>query len=50
MLKLARFGKAGEERPGLLTPAGERIDLSHRFSDWDSEFLKNNGVHELNGM
>ena len=49
-MKLARFGKAGEERPGLLTPAGERIDLSHRFSDWDSKFFTDSGVHKLNGM
>ncbi len=46
-MKLVRFGAAGEERPGLLTSKGRRIDLSQHFDDWDAGFFRRGGLEEL---
>lgn len=46
-MKLIRFGEFRKERPGILTEAGERIDLSAYFSDWNHEFLGGEGLSHL---
>ena len=38
-MKIVRFGPAGAERPGLLTPTGEIRDLSTVLPDWDATRL-----------
>lgn len=46
-MKLARFGELRREKPGVVTDAGERLDLSQHFKDWDSEFFGGNGLSQL---
>ncbi|MFC4874093.1 fumarylacetoacetate hydrolase family protein [Negadavirga shengliensis] len=38
-MKLIRFGKAGDEKPGIQTPEGKMLDCSAFGSDWSEEFL-----------
>jgi 2-keto-4-pentenoate hydratase/2-oxohepta-3-ene-1,7-dioic acid hydratase in catechol pathway len=45
-MKLIRFGAAGVEKPGVIVD-GVRRDLSGRFSDWDADFLRNDGLAAL---
>jgi 2,4-diketo-3-deoxy-L-fuconate hydrolase len=49
-MKLARFGDAGNEKPGVLHEDGERLDLSGHFTDWNSAFLGGEGLRELAGI
>lgn len=49
-MKLIRFGNAGEERPGLITESGERLDLSQHFADWDRTFFASEGLTRLRGL
>jgi 2,4-didehydro-3-deoxy-L-rhamnonate hydrolase len=49
-MKLVRFGAVGEERPGLLTSDGKRVDLSQHFDDWDSGFFRRGGLNDLAGL
>lgn len=46
-MKLIRFGQPGAEKPGLLTAANKRIDLSSVFTDWDRSFFQNSGMQRL---
>jgi 2-keto-4-pentenoate hydratase/2-oxohepta-3-ene-1,7-dioic acid hydratase in catechol pathway len=49
-MKLIRFGEFRNERPGVLTDAGERLDLSAHFSDWDHKFLGGEGLGRLQAL
>ncbi|MEX2511865.1 MAG: fumarylacetoacetate hydrolase family protein [Cyclobacteriaceae bacterium] len=40
-MKLIRFGKAGEEKPGVEIENGKRLDCSGFGSDWSADFLGN---------
>jgi 2,4-diketo-3-deoxy-L-fuconate hydrolase len=46
-MKLIRFGKIGQEKPGLLTADGKRKDCSAHFTDWNREFFQNGGLEKL---
>jgi len=46
-MKLIRFGRPGEERPGLMLPDGRRIDASGFGSDYDEAFFGSGGVESL---
>ena len=45
-MKLVRFGKVGQEKPGVQTTKGI-LDLSKDFKDWDNAFFQNNGLENL---
>ena len=49
-MKLIRFGEPGAEKPGIITPEGERKDLSHHYIDWDRSFFQNNGILNLRDL
>ena len=46
-MRLIRFGEYKRERPGVITAAGVRKDLSGRYKDWDGEFFSSGGLKEL---
>ena len=46
-MKLIRFGKAGEERPGVLLADGRRIDASAFGQDYDEAFFAGDGLARL---
>jgi 2,4-didehydro-3-deoxy-L-rhamnonate hydrolase len=46
-MRLIRFGEFGRERPGLIGNAGECIDMSEYFDDWNGKFFARNGLSEL---
>ncbi len=46
-MKLIRFGKPGQERPGLILEDGRRIDASAFGSDYDEAFLGGDGLERL---
>jgi 2-keto-4-pentenoate hydratase/2-oxohepta-3-ene-1,7-dioic acid hydratase in catechol pathway len=46
-MKLIRFGKAGEERPGLQLGDGRRIDASGFGADYDEAFFGGDGMERL---
>ena len=46
-MRLIRFGMRGQERPGVLTDDGQRLDLSPHFRDWDSAFFSGGGPEQL---
>ena len=46
-MKLLRFGPSGEEKPGLLGPAGEIRDLSGIVTDIDANALSSDGLARL---
>ena len=43
-MKLIRFGKINEEKPGLLLPSGKKIDVSAHVEDYNEDFFTNDGV------
>jgi len=45
-MKLIRFGKIGNEKPGVIKN-GLRLDLSSSVSDYDEDFFSGDGVREL---
>ncbi|MFM1912745.1 MAG: hypothetical protein RIR51_583 [Bacteroidota bacterium] len=45
-MKLLRFGKAGEEKPGVLVD-GKILDLSAHFTDFDRKFFNQGGIEKL---
>ncbi len=45
-MKLIRFGKAGQEKPGLLLD-GKRIDVSAFGEDYTEQFFENDGILRL---
>jgi 2,4-didehydro-3-deoxy-L-rhamnonate hydrolase len=46
-MKLIRFGKPGQELPGLILEDGRRIDVSAFGSDYDEVFLGGDGLERL---
>ncbi len=47
-MKLIRFGKAGDEKPGVELKNGRRLDCSAYGTDWTEEFLGDpNGLKQL---
>jgi len=46
-MKLVRFGKRGNEKPGLLVDDGTRVDVSSSGMDYDEEFFGGDGVERL---
>jgi 2,4-diketo-3-deoxy-L-fuconate hydrolase len=46
-MKLIRFGKSGQEKPGLELPDGKRIDTSAFGEDYTEQFLADNGIARL---
>ena len=46
-MKLIRFGKSGQEKPGLELPDGKRIDTSAFGEDYTEQFFANNGIARL---
>src|SRR2546429_8298584 len=46
-MKLIRFGRPGEERPGLILADGRRIDASGFGSDYDEAFFGSGGLERL---
>ena len=46
-MKLIRFGKQGEEKPGILLSNDEKIDASSFVSDYDEKFFESGGLVNL---
>jgi len=46
-MKLIRFGKAGNEKPGIITNDGQRLDVSSFGEDFDQLFFENTGLLRL---
>jgi 2-keto-4-pentenoate hydratase/2-oxohepta-3-ene-1,7-dioic acid hydratase in catechol pathway len=46
-MKLIRFGKEKNEKPGILDDQNGRIDLSEHFDDWSSDFFASGGLDKL---
>jgi len=46
-MKLIRFGKQGEEKPGILLSNDEKIDVSSFVSDYDENFFESGGLVSL---
>jgi 2,4-diketo-3-deoxy-L-fuconate hydrolase len=46
-MKLIRFGKAGQEKPGLELSNGKRIDTSAFGEDYTEQFLASDGITRL---
>ena len=46
-MKLIRFGKQGEEKPGILLSNDEKIDVSSFVSDYDENFFGSGGLISL---
>src|SRR5207247_7670655 len=48
-MKLIRFGRPGQERPGLILPDERRIDASGFGADYDEAFFGSGGLERLAG-
>lgn len=46
-MKLFRFGKAGEEKPGLIGVDGKKIDVSAFGEDYTGTFFETDGLNRL---
>lgn len=46
-MKLIRFGKAGQERPGIIDEDGKRRDVSAFGEDFDEHFFGSDGITRL---
>lgn len=46
-MRLIRFGKPGQEQPGILTPEGKRLNISVFGEDFDEKFFETNGLERL---
>ncbi len=46
-MKLIRFGKINEEKPGVLLVDGTRLDVSAFVQDYDEAFFGSNGIDKL---
>ena len=46
-MQLIRWGRPGEERPGILTNQGLRLDVSGFGSDFDEHFFASGGLQKL---
>ena len=49
-MKLVRYGKAGQEKPGLIDEDGNLRDLSRKISDVSGEFLSDKSLKMLRGL
>jgi len=49
-MRLIRFGQYKKEKPGIVSPSGERLDLSAYFGDWDSGFFESGGMEQLRSL
>ncbi len=49
MVKLFRFGAAGQEKPGLVLPGGEHRDVSAFGEDYGEDFFATGGLGRLLG-
>lgn len=46
-MKLIRFGKPGQEKPGIIDQHGKRRDVSAFGEDFDEKFFTNDGLQRL---
>lgn len=46
-MKLIRFGEKGREKPGVMLPNGDLLDISSFGEDYDEEFFENKGIDRL---
>jgi 2,4-didehydro-3-deoxy-L-rhamnonate hydrolase len=46
-MKLFRFGEAGKEKPGVITPTGKKIDVSSFAADYNEDFFADGGIEKL---
>lgn len=46
-MKLFRFGQPDHERPGVVLPTGQSIDVTHFGEDYDESFFASNGPERL---
>jgi len=46
-MRLIRFGEPGHERPGILSPDGQRLDVDAFGEDWNEEFFGTDGLERL---
>lgn len=46
-MKLIRFGKSGQEKPGLVLKSGKRIDISAFGEDYTEDFFASAGISRL---
>jgi 2-keto-4-pentenoate hydratase/2-oxohepta-3-ene-1,7-dioic acid hydratase in catechol pathway len=46
-MKLFRFGPADHERPGVVLPTGQSIDVTHFGEDFDESFFATDGLTRL---
>ncbi len=49
-MKLVRYGKAGQEKPGLIDEDGNIRDLSRKIDDVSGEFLSDKSLRMLRGL
>ena len=49
-MKLVRYGKAGQEKPGLIDEDGNLRDLSRKIGDVSGEFLSDKSLKMLRGL
>lgn len=49
-MKLVRYGKAGQEKPGLIDEDGNLRDLSRKIGDVSGEFLSDKTLKMLRGL
>lgn len=46
-MKLCRFGSVDQEKPGILSPSGEILDVSAFGEDYTESFFATNGIERL---
>ncbi|MEY3238579.1 MAG: hypothetical protein RIR11_17 [Bacteroidota bacterium] len=49
-MKLIRFGKIGNEKPGIVDAAGNRRSVARFFKDFDEKFFENDGLERLKAV
>ena len=49
-MRLVRFGAEKNEKPGIMSEDGKRVDLSGYFREWDAEFFENAGLKQLSSL
>ncbi len=49
-MRLIRFGRVGDEKPGVMDSHGSRLDLSAHFEDWNRAFFGSSDVKRLGGI
>jgi 2,4-diketo-3-deoxy-L-fuconate hydrolase len=47
IMKIFRFGQPGKEKPGVLLPNGDRVDVSSFCSDYNEAFFGSDGLDGL---